>query len=146
VELPKPFDSLEDFDFIANDRRKNQNITLTKIEPMNLLMISGEKIFLTFRLINGSGWLTSHHLILCEHKPSQLDTAVPKFYFLKNFQKAQINNCMLTAHFKSNGMAKIKLSLNSPSLLQEVKEYIEKASENHKPKPNPNKFSPSTDF
>jgi hypothetical protein len=39
---------------------------------------------------------------------------------------------MLTAHFEGLRKAKIKLSLNSPSLLQEIKEYIEQASQNHK--------------
>jgi hypothetical protein len=92
-----------------------------------------EAIFLTFKLADGSGYLTSHCLILTKHEPGQFDTSEPRFFFLKNFQKAQIKGATLTAHFKNNGKAKIRLTLNSPSLLQEIKAYIEKASENHKP-------------
>jgi hypothetical protein len=99
---------------------------------MNLLLSPKETIFLEFRLADGSGFLTSHRLILTKHPLGQFDTAKPKFYFLKNFQKAQINGDTLTAHFKSNKKAKIQFSLHTPSLLQEIKEYIEKASENHK--------------
>jgi hypothetical protein len=92
-----------------------------------------EAIFLEFKLADGAGFLTSHRLIICEHEPGQFDTAEPKFYYLKNFQKTQIKGDTLTAHFKNNGKAKIQLTLNTPSLLQEIKAYIEKASENHKP-------------
>jgi hypothetical protein len=99
---------------------------------MNLLLSPGETIFLEFKLADGSGYLTSHRLILIKHQPGQLNTTDHKFYYLKNFQKTQIKSDTLTAHFKGNLKAKIKLSLNSPSLLQEVKAYIEKASENHK--------------
>jgi hypothetical protein len=92
-----------------------------------------EAIFLTFKLVDGSGFLTSHRLILTEHELGQFDTAERRFYYLKNFQKAQIKGDTLTAHFKNNGKAKIQLTLNTPSLLQEIKAYIEKASQNHKP-------------
>jgi hypothetical protein len=100
---------------------------------MNQWLIPGETTFLEFKIADGSGFLTSHRLILIEHEPGQFDTAEPKFYYLKNFQKAQTNGDTLTAHFKSNNKAKIQLTLHTPNLLQEIKEYIEKASENHKP-------------
>jgi hypothetical protein len=98
---------------------------------MKIDFFQGEAMFLTFKLADGSGYLTSHRLILTKHEPGEFDTAVPRFYLLKNFKKSQIKGDTLTAHFEGNGKAKIKLCLNSPSLLQEVKEYIEKASENH---------------
>jgi hypothetical protein len=100
---------------------------------MKIDFFQGEAMFLTFKLADGSGYLTSHRLILTKHEPGQFDTAEPKFYYLKNFQKTQIKGDTLTAHFKNNGKAKIKVSLHTPSLLQEIKAYIEKASENHKP-------------
>jgi len=92
----------------------------------------GETIFLTFKLTNGSGWLTSHRLILCEHEPGHLENQTPQFYFLKNFKKAEIEDETLTVHFKGKRKAKIQLQTYVPSLLQEIKEYIERASKGWK--------------
>ena len=92
----------------------------------------GEAIFLTFKLTNGSGWLTSHRLIICEHEPGHLEGQTPEFYFLKDFKNAQIEGDTLTAQFKGKQQAEIRLPINSPSLLKEIKEYIELASKNYK--------------
>jgi hypothetical protein len=42
---------------------------------MHLLLSPGEAMFLTFKLADGSGYLTSHCLILTKHEPDQLVTA-----------------------------------------------------------------------
>lgn len=98
---------------------------------MEVFFLPGEAMFLTFKLANGSGWLTSHRLILCEHEPDHLEGHTPEVYLLKDFQKAQINGQPLTVHFQGKQQAKIQLQQNMPSILQEIKDYIERASENH---------------
>jgi hypothetical protein len=55
---------------------------------MEILFSPGEALFLEFQLSNGSGWLTSHRLILCEHPRGQLEGHTPITYSLKDFQKA----------------------------------------------------------
>ncbi len=82
----------------------------------------------SFKLANGSGWITSHRLIICIHKPGQLDSAVPQFYFLKDFKKSQIKGSSLVAHFDGKPDVKIQPPRNSPSMLREIQQYIEKAS------------------
>jgi hypothetical protein len=39
---------------------------------MEVFFLLGEAMFLTFQLTNGSEWLTSHRLIIVEHKPGKL--------------------------------------------------------------------------
>jgi hypothetical protein len=34
---------------------------------MEVIFSPGEAVFLTFKMSNGSGWLTSHRLIIVEH-------------------------------------------------------------------------------
>ena len=89
-----------------------------------------EALYLTFKLADGSGWLTSHRLILCVHEPGHLAGQTPEFYLLKDFKKAEVEGESLTVHFKGNRQPKIRLPINSPGILQEIKQYIEKASKN----------------
>ncbi|MGD0996564.1 MAG: hypothetical protein ABR909_13715 [Candidatus Bathyarchaeia archaeon] len=51
---------------------------------------------------------------------------------LYDFEKAEINGEPLTAHFEGKRNAKIQLSIDSPSILQEIKEYIFQPLENVK--------------
>jgi hypothetical protein len=55
---------------------------------MEVFFLPGEKLFLTFQLVNGSGWLTSHSLIIVEYKPGKLGEGKRKDYALKNFENA----------------------------------------------------------
>jgi hypothetical protein len=94
-----------------------------------IFYLPGEAMFLTFKTVNGSGWLTSHRLILCEHPPGQLEGYEPDEYWLKNFKQAQIEDSTLTARFQ-NKKAIIRLPLFAPSLLQDIKSYIEESAKN----------------
>lgn len=76
---------------------------------MEILLLPREELFLTFKLANDSGWLTSHRLIICEHEPGQLAGHIPELYFLKEFEKAQIKGQTLTAYFRGKRQAEIKL-------------------------------------
>jgi hypothetical protein len=99
---------------------------------MKIWYLTGETLFLEFKLINGSGWLTSHRIILVEHEPGRLKDGSFKRqdYLLKDFQAAYIEEGILFALFKSNRMVAIMLHIDTPSLLQEIKTYIEAASKN----------------
>ena len=90
---------------------------------MEILFQPGEAIFLTFKTANGSGWLTSHRLILCEHPSGHLEGREPKDYWLKNLADAQINNSTLTAEFKDKKV-KIQLPTCNSTMLEEIKNYI----------------------
>ncbi|MCW4000578.1 MAG: hypothetical protein NWE93_10095 [Candidatus Bathyarchaeota archaeon] len=96
---------------------------------MEILFLPNETLFLTFKLSNGSGWLTSHRLILCFHPTGHLEGSPPALYHLKNFKKAQIKGSALIVQFQDKTM-KINLQIYSSSLLQEIKEYIEEAAKN----------------
>jgi hypothetical protein len=98
---------------------------------MEIFYQPGETMFLTFKTSNGSGWLTSHRLILCEHPPGQLDAHQPEDYWLKTFEEAKIQNSTLTIKFRSR-KAKVQLPLYAPSLLEDIKNYIEEAAKNWK--------------
>ncbi len=95
---------------------------------MRIDFFPGETTLGSFKLVDGSGWITSHRLIICIHKPGQLDSAVPEFYFLKDFKRSQIRGSTLFAYFDGKPEVKIQLQTDSPSVLQEIQEYIEKAS------------------
>ncbi len=97
---------------------------------MEIFFLPDEALFLEFQLSNGSGWLTSHRLILCEHPRDRLEGHTPVFYPLTEFQKARVKGSTLTVQFRGRREAKINLPENNPSLLQEIKQYIEKASLN----------------
>jgi hypothetical protein len=47
---------------------------------MEGFFLPGEELFLTFQLVNGSGWLTSHRLIIVEPKPGKLGEGKRKDY------------------------------------------------------------------
>ena len=52
----------------------------------------------------------------------------PEMYLLRDFEKAEIKDETLTAHFKGRQKAEIRLQFYSPALHQEVKNYIEEAA------------------
>ncbi len=99
---------------------------------MKLDAFSGEKEILSFSLPDGSGWLTTHRLILQREKQNpRVNVKVkqpPEMYFLKNFEKAEIEGETLIVHFKGWQTALISLTIYSPSLLKEIKDYVEEAS------------------
>lgn len=96
----------------------------------------GEKELLSFRLTNGYGWVTTHYLIIQEEKHSRRFNIImkqfPDFYLLRDFEKAVIEDDTLFAYFKGWKMAVIRLPVYSPSLLKEVKDYIEEAAKYYK--------------
>jgi hypothetical protein len=98
---------------------------------MEVFFLRGETLFIEFQLSNGSGWLTSHRLILCEHPRSQLKGQTPSIYSLKDFQKARLRRSTLVLHFRFRHKAVIKLPECNLDILQEIKDYIEKASLNN---------------
>jgi hypothetical protein len=98
---------------------------------MEIFFASKEALFLTFKLANGSGWLTNYRLILCEHDPGHLEGHKPVIYALKDFQEAQIKGSNLILCFKGKRQAKILLPENAPSILQEIKDYIEEAAKSY---------------
>jgi hypothetical protein len=90
-----------------------------------------EKTILSYKLANGVGWLTTHRLIIQKetHNPrfNIMERQDPEMHLLRDFDKAEIKDGTLTAHFKGRQKATIRLQLYSPALLQEVKDYIEEA-------------------
>jgi len=54
---------------------------------MEVDAIPGEEFYLTLRLANGSGWLTSHRLIIVEHEPVKVKEGKRKDYSLKTSKK-----------------------------------------------------------
>ena len=82
---------------------------------MEVSFSPGENVFLTFKLVNGSGWLTSHRLIIVEHEPDKLKEGKRQDYSIKNFEKVQIKDITLTAQFKDK-KNKIQLPTYAPSL------------------------------
>ena len=97
------------------------NSTGPQRDFMEIWFLPGEAVFLTFKLVNGSGWLTNNRLIIVEHNPGKLKEGKRKDYSLKNFEKAQIKGSTLTAQFKDKKV-KIELPTCAPSLLQEIKD------------------------
>jgi hypothetical protein len=110
------------------DTAKNQIPLHQKEPPMELWLLPKEEIYLTFKMVNGSGWLTSHRLILCEHESGHLEGHTPEFYALKDFKKTVLDKQSLTVEFRHQ-QAKIQAPINAPqNMLPEIKAYIEKAS------------------
>jgi hypothetical protein len=99
---------------------------------MNLDGFSGEKEILSYKLANGVGWLTTHRLIIQQEtlnpRLNIVERQEPEMYLLHDFKKAEIKDETLTIKFKGRQKAKIRLQIYSPALLQEVKDYIEKAA------------------
>lgn len=63
----------------------------------------GEKTIPSFKLANGVGWLTTHRLIIQQetHNPrlNIMERQDPEMYLLRDFEKAEIKDENLTAHF-----------------------------------------------
>jgi hypothetical protein len=99
---------------------------------MKLDGLPGEKTILSFKLANGAGWLTTHRLIIQKETLNPrfniMERQNPEMYLLSDFEKAEIKDETLIARFKGGQKANIRLQLNSPALLQEVKNYIEEAA------------------
>jgi hypothetical protein len=116
-----------------NEEEKTKTkYNLHRRNAMEVFFLPKEEVFLTFKMANGSGWLTSCRLILCQHEPGYLEGQAPEFFFLQGFVKADIHDEKLTVWFEGNRHATIQLPVNSSGLLEEIKEYIEEASKNHK--------------
>jgi len=92
----------------------------------------GEKTILSYKLANGVGWLTTHRLIIQQEKHNPrfniMERQDTEMYLLRDFEKAEIEEETLIVRFKGGQKATICLQLYSPALLQEVKDYIEKAA------------------
>jgi hypothetical protein len=109
------------------------NIELkNKMSIMKFDGFPGEKEILSFRLINGCGWLTTRRLVIEQEKHNPrfniLERQDPEMYFLRDFEKAEIEGETLIVHFKGWKIAMVRLAVYSPSLLQEIKDYIEEAA------------------
>lgn len=93
----------------------------------------GEVMFETVELENGSGWLTSHRLIICEHKQGHLEEKKTETYLLEDLQSAEIDGQMLKVYFQGNEKAIIRPRTTSNSIrLEELKEHIEELSKRRK--------------
>lgn len=93
----------------------------------------GEVVFVTLKLEKGSGWLTSHRLIICEHEQGHLEGKKTETYRLEDLQNAEIDGQMLRLHFRGNEKAIIKLRITPDSFrLEEAKELIEELSKRRK--------------
>jgi len=101
---------------------------------MKIERIPGEVMLLTLKLENGSGWLTSHRLILCDHPPGLLERNMTKTYHLKEFENAIIDGQTLILFFKGKEKAIIKLRKSSSySLsLEEIIDHADKLSKRRK--------------
>ena len=92
----------------------------------------GEHELFSFKLSDGSGWLTTHRLVLEREKfnPSFriMEKQEPEFFFLRDFEKTLIKGEALIVHFKHGKKARIRLECYGPSLLQEVADSIKEAA------------------
>jgi hypothetical protein len=107
---------------------------------MEVWFFPGEAVFLTFKMINGLGWLTSHRLIIVEHEPGKLEEGKRHDISLKYFENAKIKNTTLTAQFQT-GKAKIQLPTYAPSLCKRSKT----SSKNQQNIANPKSNYPTID-
>ena len=85
-------------------------------------------MYLIFKLTNGSCWLTSHRLIMCKHAPEHYEEGTPESYLIRNLKKTEINKQTLTAHFEGRPKVQINLQTHTPSILKEIKAYLEDAT------------------
>ena len=81
---------------------------------MEVFVLPGETVFLAFQIVNGSGWLTSHRLIIVEHEPGKLEERKRKDLSLKYFENAQIKGSILTAQLQT-GKVKIQFPTYAPA-------------------------------
>lgn len=74
--------------------------------------LPGEKEILSCRLSNGVGWLTTHRLIIQREKHNNrfdiLERQDPEMYLLRDFEKAELKDEILTAHFKGGQRARFR--------------------------------------
>ena len=100
---------------------------------MKLNGLPGEETHLSFKLSDGSGWLTTHRLVLEREKLNPrfniMEKQEPEFFFLRDFEKALIEGEALIVHFKDGKKARIRLESYAPSLLEEIGEYIAQAAQ-----------------
>ena len=94
--------------------------------------LPGEILFLTLKLENGSGWLTSQRLIICEHEPFHMEGQTTESYLLKDYQNSEIEGQTLTIHFQSKEKVIIRLRTTDSLTLEDIKEYTEKLSKKRK--------------
>ena len=96
----------------------------------------GETLLYAFKLKNGNGWITTYHLIIEKEKHNShfkiIEKQLPEMYLLHDFERAEIKDETLTAQFKNGQEPKIRLPIYSPSLLKEVKDYMEEAAKHCK--------------
>jgi hypothetical protein len=95
---------------------------------MEIFFLPKEAMLLEFKRVNGSGWLTNYRIILCEHEPGHLEEHTPEIYALKDFKKTQVKGSTLIVHFRGKKEAIITLANGSTALLEEIKDYIQKAA------------------
>ena len=95
---------------------------------MEIFFLPKEAVLLEFKRVNGSGWLTNYHLILCEHEPGHLEGHTLEVYALRDFKKAQVKGSTLIIHFRGKEQASIAVPDGSTVLLQEIKGYIQEAA------------------
>jgi len=92
----------------------------------------GEKDILSFKLVNGLGWLTTYRLIIEQEKLNSrfniVEKQAPEIYLLSDFEKTIIKDKTLTLQFKGKHEAAIRLQIYSPAALNEIKDYIEEAA------------------
>jgi hypothetical protein len=93
--------------------------------------LPGEKEIFSFKLVNGHGWLTTHRLVIQEEEYDPnfkiMQKKCPDLHLLRNFEKAQIKDQVVTTQIKDGRKVRICLPVFSPSLFKEVKDYIEEA-------------------
>jgi hypothetical protein len=94
--------------------------------------LPGEKEILSCKLANGVGWLITHRLIIQKEKYNArfdiLERQDPEMYLLSFFEKAEVKDEVLNVYFKGRKKAKIRLPLYAPSMLRDIKNYIEEAA------------------
>ena len=98
---------------------------------MKIEALPGETLLLTLKLENGSGWLTSHRLIICEHEAFHLEGQTTESYLLRDFQNSEIEGQTLTIHFQSKEII-IRLRTTDSLTLEDIKEYTEQLSKRRK--------------
>jgi hypothetical protein len=94
--------------------------------------LPGEKEILSCKLANGVGWLTTHRLIIQKEKHNArfdiLARQDPEMHLLSFLEKAEVKDEVLTLYFKDRKKATIRLPVYAPSMLRDIKNYIEEAA------------------
>jgi hypothetical protein len=90
------------------------------------LVFTWKAEFLTLQHANGSGCLTSYSLIIAENTPDRLNIGKRKEYSLK--LRKNPNKTQTWTEQVQNKKTKIQILTFTPSLLQEIKNYIEETA------------------